>query len=160
MHYYDNSMSLLIIFVGQYLIFIVALVALSTTLLSERTVRNKLIVLAVLSFLIASGIAFVANIFYYDPRPFVIEHITPLIPHAPDNGFPSDHTLFAMVASAVTFVYKRKIGILLGVLAILIGISRVIAGVHHPIDIIGGVIIGIVATGIAWTAMKVLTGKS
>ncbi len=149
-------MRFLIAFTGQYLIFIVGLIALAVTLLSEKTVRNKIIVLAILSFLVAFGIASVAGIFYYDPRPFVIEDIIPLIPHRADNGFPSDHTLYAMVASATMFPYSHKIGILLGMLAVLVGVSRVIAGIHHPIDIVGSVAIAIAATCIAWVVMKVL----
>jgi undecaprenyl-diphosphatase len=147
----------LIVISGQYLFFIVGLIALIVTLLSEKTARNRLIMLAILSLLVAFGMASLAGILYYDPRPFVGEHTTPLIPHVPDNGFPSDHTLYTMVASATVFTYRRKTGILLGILAILAGVARVIAGVHHPIDIIGGAAIAVAATYIAWVLLKILS---
>lgn len=152
-------MSSLIIFTGKYLIFIIGLIAIIATLFSEKTVRNNIIILAIISSLIALALALVIGSFYYDPRPFVIDHFIPLIPHSPDNGFPSDHTLFGMVAAATMFIYHRKIGILLGILAILVGIARVIAGIHHPIDIIGGVLIAFAATSIAWLILKVLSRK-
>ncbi len=143
-------MTMLTIGTAQYLVIIVGLIVAIVTLLSEKPVRRNMIKLAILSFLIAFLIAFVAGIFYYDPRPFVVEHIDPLIPHQPDNGFPSDHTLIAMVMAATVFVFRRKLGILLGVLGILVGISRVVAEVHHPIDIVGSIVIAIMATYSAW----------
>jgi undecaprenyl-diphosphatase len=149
-------MSFLIVFTGKYVIFIVGLIALTTTLLSEKTVRNRIIMLAIPSFLFAFGIASVAGLLYYNPPPFVIEQTIPLIPHQADNGFPSDHTLYAMVAAADIFIYRRRIGILLGILAVLVGVARVIAGIHHPIDIVGGMAIAIAATCIAWVLMKAL----
>jgi undecaprenyl-diphosphatase len=152
-------MNLLIVFTGQYLIFIIGSVALAATLLSKKTMRNSTIVLAIPSFLIALAIATVAGRLYYDPRPFVTEHTTPLIPHSADNGFPSEHTLFAMVTAITMFIYSRKIGILLGILSILVGVARVIAGIHHPIDIIGSVVIAIAAVCIAWAVLKVLSKK-
>lgn len=152
-------MSALVIFTGKYLIFIIGLIAIIATLFSEKTVRNNIIILAIISFLLALAIAFVSGSLYYDPRPFVIDHFIPLIPHSPDNGFPSDHTLFGMVAAATVFIYHRKTGILLGILTILVGIARVIAGIHHPIDIIGGVLIAVAATSVAWAMLKVLSRK-
>jgi undecaprenyl-diphosphatase len=150
-------MTSLIVFIGKYFIFIIGLVALGVTIISESTVRNKLVILTILSLLIAFGMASLAGFLYYDPRPFVVEHTTPLINHIADNGFPSDHTLYAMSASATIFVYKRKTGIFLAILSILGGAARVIAGVHHPIDIIGGTLIATSATFIAWIILKILS---
>lgn len=150
-------MSFLIVFIGQYVVFIVGLIALAVTLFSEKSVRNKIIMLAIPSFLVAFGIASLAGTLYYNPRPFVLEQTIPLIPHEADNGFPSHHTLYAIVASASMFMYRLKTGILLGILAVLVGVSRVIAGIHHPIDIVGSVAIAIAATCIAWVIVKGLT---
>lgn len=150
-------MNFLIVFIGQYVVFIVGLIALTVTLFSGKKVRNKIIMLAIPSYLVAFGIASAAGILYYNPPPFVLEHTIPLIPHPADNGFPSDHTLYTMVASATMFMYRRKIGILLGILAVLVGICRVLAGIHHPIDIVGSVAIAIAATYIAWVTVKVIT---
>lgn len=149
-------MDTLIIIGAKYAIIAVALLALVTTLLSERKVRCNIIKLAVLSFPIAFLLALLASHLYYDTRPFVVEHIEPLIPHEADNGFPSNHTLYAMVAATTLFVYRRKPGVFLAILAILIGVSRVMADVHYPIDIVGSILIAIVATGLAWIMIKKL----
>jgi undecaprenyl-diphosphatase len=149
-------MDTLIVIGAKYLIYIIALLAVIATLLSERTVRCGIVKLALLSFPIAFLASLIAGQLFYDTRPFAVEHITPLIPHEADNGFPSDHTLFAMVAAAIIFVYSRKLGVLLGILGILIGVSRVMAKVHYPIDIVGSIAIAISATSFTWIILKTL----
>jgi undecaprenyl-diphosphatase len=149
-------MEFLVSAIAQYLIFVVAAAAVAFTLLSEKRVRNKIIALAILSFILAIILDRIAGWIYYDPRPFVAEHIQPLFPHAADNGFPSEHTLAAMVVAAVIFLYSRKMGIILGICAILIGITRVLSEVHHPVDIIASIVIAIISTAIAWVVLRIL----
>jgi len=147
-------MHTLIIIGAKYLIYIIAFVAVIATLLSEKTVRWNIIKLALLSFPIAYLLAFIAGHLFYDTRPFVVQHVEPLIPHGADNGFPSDHTLVAMVAATTIFVYRRKLGVFLGILAVLVGVSRVMAKVHYPIDIIGSIALAIASTCIAWIILR------
>jgi undecaprenyl-diphosphatase len=149
-------MDTLIVIGAKYLIFVVAFLAGTATLLSGKAVRWNIIKLAVLSFISAFLLALLASRLFYDTRPFVVEHIEPLIPHDADNGFPSEHALYAMVAAAVVFVYSRRLGVFLAILAVLMGLSRVFAKVHYPVDIVGSVAIAIAATGIAWIIFKTL----
>jgi undecaprenyl-diphosphatase len=149
-------MTVLITIAGQYLIIVVGLIAVVATIFSEKTVRWSIIKLAILSFGLAFLIAYIAGILYYDARPFAVENIQPLIPHLPDNGFPSDHTLAATVTAAVIFVYRRKLGILLGVLGILVGVTRIMAYLHHPIDIVASILIAVIATFCALQILKKL----
>ncbi|MEK7148079.1 MAG: phosphatase PAP2 family protein [Patescibacteria group bacterium] len=80
---------------------------------------------------------------YFDPRPFVIRGFGPLISHAPDNGFPSDHALLtASIAAIVTF-FDRKYAIALWLITLLVGISRMYVGVHHALDILGSIFIAL-----------------
>ena len=60
-------------------------------------------------------------------------------------GFPSDHTLFVTaITLAVWFETKQKIfSIILAGLIITICIGRVLALVHTPADVIGGVVIAL-----------------
>ena len=141
-------------FVARYLIFIIAFVAVMFTLVSDRTERNRTIALAVMAFPVALLMAWVAGLLYYHTRPFVVEGVQPLIPHESNNGFPSHHTMLAMATSAIVFVRSRKAGLLLGIMAILIGISRVIARLHYPVDVLGGAAIGIASTGVAWMTLR------
>ncbi len=147
-------MNSLIIIGAKYPIFAIIFIALAATALSEKTIRNRLVKLALLAIPIAFLIAFTGGQLFYNTRPFVVEHTEPLIAHVADNGFPSDHTLLAMVGAAVVFVYRRKLGVFLGILAVIVGVSRVFAKVHYPIDIVGSIVMAIAATCIAWTILR------
>jgi membrane-associated phospholipid phosphatase len=65
-------------------------------------------------------------------------------------GFPSDHVLFCMAISlAVWFeTTQRKIAVALFGLTALVGIGRIMALVHTPLDVLGGAVIACV--GIVW----------
>ena len=140
-------MDLVIIFAAKYLYLLTILMFL--VIVFVTTQRKKMIVLSLVAFPLALAVAKVLNLFIKNPRPFVVEHMKPLIDHAADNGFPSDHTLLTMTIAAIVFVYHRKLGIALAFCALVVGWARVMAKVHHPIDIVGSIIIAIVAVFLA-----------
>src|SRR5579862_3053467 len=82
---------------------------------------------------------------YFHPRPFVLEHIKPLVAHGADNGFPSEHATYTAAIASVLYFYKEKLGIAAFIIAVLVGFSRVLAHVHSPIDVLAGLAIGIIA---------------
>jgi membrane-associated phospholipid phosphatase len=52
------------------------------------------------------------------------------------------------VAATMAFVvwtYNRPLGAVLGVLALLVGIARVVAGLHYTIDIVASIVLAILA---------------
>lgn len=152
-------MDTLIIIGAKYLIYAIVFIALAATLLSERTIRNNIVKLALFSFPIALLMAFIGGLLFYDTRPFVAENIEPLILHEADNGFPSHHTLLAMTTAATIFIYIRRLGILLGILGILVGVSRVLADIHYPTDIVASIAIAVASTFIAWALLVKLFEK-
>src|SRR5260370_21746600 len=91
---------------------------------------------------------------YYDPRPFVVEHFAPLIPHKPSNGFPSDHVLWSAATAAIIFPSNDYLSLILWLLTILFGAARVHAGVHHPIDIVGSMLMAIVVAFIVYVIVR------
>lgn len=78
------------------------------------------------------------------PRPFVEnEHLVPLVHKPTSSSFPSSHTTSSFAAAS--FLFKRDIKKwLMLVLAFLISFSRIYVNVHHPSDVIVGMILGIV----------------
>lgn len=83
-------------------------------------------------------------------RPFELLGVEPGASFLDNPGFPSDHALFCMaITLAVLFEVRRKwIGITLIILTLAVCIGRVVALVHTPIDVIGGVAIACV--GAIW----------
>lgn len=83
-------------------------------------------------------------------RPFEILGVAPGASFLPNAGFPSDHALFTgFLTLAVWFETRRKkLAIILAVLTAAVCIGRVLALVHTPLDVIGGLIIA--SVGALW----------
>lgn len=84
----------------------------------------------------------VASIWQPDAaRPFVLMGVAPGAAYLDNAGFPSDHALFtAAVTLAVWFESRsRRIAIFLTIITLLVCVGRVLALVHSPLDVIGGV---------------------
>jgi undecaprenyl-diphosphatase len=93
----------------------------------------------------------ISSLLYFNPRPFVVGNFSPLIAHAADNGFPSEHTLLSAAMAALVYFFNKKLGSVLFVLALLVGAARVLAGVHHALDVAGSITI---AFGVALFIFK------
>ncbi len=83
-------------------------------------------------------------------RPFELMGVDPGAFYLNNPGFPSDHALFVTaITLAVWFETRmKKLTILMAGLVVLICIGRVLALVHTPFDVIGGVLIALV--GALW----------
>jgi len=120
---------------------------------------RELFALLVIALPAAYVVAKLAGLLFYNTRPFVVSNFAPLIFHLPDNGFPSDHTLLVGAVSTIIFFYNKKLGIILWAISILVGISRVLAGVHHTVDIIGSVVIAVVVGIVIYEIYQYILAK-
>ncbi|EKD59061.1 MAG: Bacitracin transport permease protein BCRC [uncultured bacterium] len=137
----ENFQDMLIIFGAKYLIFFAIVFAGLYFLSLSRESKRRTIVFAIIALPLSYVAAKISSYFYYDARPFVVGNFTSLIPHAADNGFPSDHTLLASGLAGIILLFDKKKGAVLAGVAILVGVSRVLAGVHHATDIVGSMVI-------------------
>ena len=147
-------MDTLIIFCAKYLFLVspVMLIWLFVTKSGENRRKLGIHVLSILG--LSYLLSLVARALYYSPRPFVSGNFEPLIHHIPDNGFPSDHTLiFAAIATA-SALFDRKIAAILWILTIVVGSARVLAGVHHTIDIVGSIVIALIAKWLVYFVLE------
>jgi undecaprenyl-diphosphatase len=150
----------LIIVSAKYLIALPVIVLAAYFIFANRAQKYRLTWMAVIAMTLAYALARIASDLYNDPRPFVVGHFTPLVAHAADNGFPSDHTLLAATIAALVFYFNKTTGAVLFIVALLIGFSRVAAGIHHPVDVAGSAVIGIVAVIVAHYLVKGLRRAS
>lgn len=83
-------------------------------------------------------------------RPFVEQGVQAGAAYINNPGFPSDHALVATVVVIAVYCLTpyKKTAYVLVVLALLMCIARVLALVHTPLDIIGGIAAGLV--GALW----------
>ena len=138
---FDN----VIIFFAVYFPYLVIALAGIFLLFYRKSWREFFIVF------ISSGVAYVFSkvlkILIHMPRPFdAFSQVSSLIPET-GYAFPSGHATFFMALAVAIFLLHKKVGYVFMFFAFLIGLSRITAGVHFPIDILGGFVLG---TGVSY----------
>ena len=106
---------------------------------SERFLRFMLIPLGTL--IVISIIRYVINA----KRPYEVYDYTPAVnKNTKGKSFPSRHTVSAFIIAMAFMYIQPKLGVIMLVVATLIGVTRVLSGVHFIRDVIGGAVIGVV----------------
>lgn len=79
------------------------------------------------------------------PRPFkTIPSLHVLISLPNDYSFPSGHAALTMALATAVYMYHKRLGALLFALAIIVGLARIYVGVHYPLDVGVGFLIGFI----------------
>jgi len=99
------------------------------------------------------GIVELIRFLWERPRPFIENNVNLLVEAANKASFPSGHAAFYFALSTVIFLYNKKAGILFFIASFLISISRVFVGIHWPLDILAGALVGIFS---GWLILKIL----
>lgn len=93
----------------------------------------------------AGVIAFILQLFLKliitHERPF-LQGIYSFYEYGSFESFPSGHALVFMALAVAMFYIHRNIGFILIALAFIIGFARMIVGIHWPVDIISGWLLG------------------
>ncbi|MFZ3011984.1 MAG: phosphatase PAP2 family protein [Minisyncoccia bacterium] len=129
-----------VIFTADTLPYLVVVLAGSFLLFYRKSWRELFLVFG------SSGVAYVFSkilkILIHVDRPFIeFSNVQSLFF---ENGFafPSTHAMFFATLAVSIFLLHKKVGVLFIFFAFLIGMARIIAGVHFPFDILGGFILG------------------
>src|SRR3979409_1476675 len=99
------------IFGAKYLFIVIGGIALVYFLKQPRSRRKRIVIFAALTLPLTYIVSKIGALLYNDPRPFVAGHFIPLIPHEPDNGFPSDHVLLCAGIAALIYPSSRSLSL-------------------------------------------------
>jgi undecaprenyl-diphosphatase len=142
-------LDILILFCAEYLWIFWTLVIIMILVLRVNTKRERLWNAMPLVF--AGASALIANLvssLIASPRPFLsIPNLETLFVHGGYDAFPSGHTSFMFAFAVSVYALNKPLGYASMIVAVIVGISRVAAGVHWPTDILGGIVLGCVIGG-------------
>jgi len=142
LYHVGGTFSILVYFFAETFPYIVAVGAIYIALRLYR-VRPNLSLALVTSVIVARFLAVpLIRIFIERPRPFVGSEVFSPLFEPSGFSFPSGHATVFFAIAVVMYVWNKKIGSLFIVSAVLVSLARVFAGVHYPLDIIGGAILG------------------
>lgn len=143
-------LDMLMIFFAEWLGYI--LIALLVFVFIKNRQRHQEMFLVSLGSALIARYVFVnvIRLFYYNPRPFLVTtDIVQLVNHETTSSFPSGHASFYFALAIGVYLYNKKAGRGYLISAGLIGFARVWGGVHWPLDIVAGALLGIATAMLA-----------
>jgi len=149
-------MEIIVIFLANYLHLFVLLGGVLLVWQLPPQKRTAFVLTGLIALPLAFILGEVAGLLFPNPRPFVELGVSPLIPHETSNGFPSTHALGALTIAFTAILYNRKVGLLLVGMAVLVGVGRILALVHSPLDVAGSVLIAVGSIGVAFFVVQKL----
>ena len=109
-------------------------------------------VAAALASIVALEVAQVISGFWDRPRPYeghLEAHL--FVAASPDPSFPSDHATVAFAIAISILLRNRRLGLITLAMAALVGLSRIVVGVHYPSDVAAGALLGTLAALLIWS---------
>ena len=137
----------------------VLVIVISSKWVLNRQDVKKLAILSFASLLLTGVIVFVIKFAVQEPRPSILlSHVKLLSTTSDPNAFPSGHTasIFSIV-SIIVFESKKRLSVrnlALILFAVIIGFSRIYIGLHFPLDVLIGAVMGIIGAFIIYKLDK------
>jgi len=113
--------------------------------LEQRKLNQKTLVATSIAVALTCVWIFIFRIsdFLCRPRPSEDHEIIVLTYLHEGSSFPSETAAVAFAFATAVWIGNRKVGIVIGILAILWCFARIYCGTHYPLDIVAGALIGI-----------------
>ncbi len=136
----------LIVFLASYLPYVLIVAAVIFLFWHTENKKGKLreiffvFVVALLAWLLATLIKNLVHTL----RPYaVLDAVYKLFQPNDIFSFPSGHATFFAALATSLYLRHKKVGLIFALGALLIGLARIVSGVHFPLDILGGFALGL-----------------
>lgn len=110
--------------------------------LSGDSKRQAAVLRAALAIPLSGFILEAMNALYFRPRPFTDYEVNLLFYHPSDSSFPSNAATVAWAIAVALWTGDPRVGTIGMLLAAGISWARVYGGVHYPLDVVAGALLG------------------
>jgi undecaprenyl-diphosphatase len=121
---------------------------------------KKIIIMSALAGLFSwRVIGKLTSAFYFRERPFTntIIDLKEIVFHRPTYSFPSDHAIFFASIFLIFWLYGyRKLAVFILIIGLTNSLMRIMVGLHYPLDILAGWMLGLAVAGIFFWQRKFL----
>ena len=107
-----------------------------------REQNQRAVLSAIAALVVANILVKLLNAVYLRPRPFATHTLTLLFYRPFDSSFPSNAAAVAFCVATSVWLFHRRVGLGMYVIALLFSLARMCSGVHYPSDILGGMAVG------------------
>lgn len=137
------------------------LIVIILSIIYKKPFIKRMALLCLFSLLLADGIALILKHIILEPRPFVtLDNVHLLVVEDDPHSFPSGHTTSTFaVLSVLVFKFRHEFwSVVLILFGIVIGFSRIYVGVHYPLDVFAGCVIGVLSAYFTYRCEDKLVG--
>jgi undecaprenyl-diphosphatase len=132
------------VFIAEYALYLV--IGIAIIYLFTNNYNRLMVLYSIMAIFIAEVFGKLAGLVHQNNQPFAeLANVNQLIEKTVDNSFPSDHTIIVFALCFSFWICKKGWNSLWVLLAILVGISRIWAGVHYPGDVAAGAFLSILS---------------
>jgi len=158
----DGTMRLLVndYFVPTTLFLLLVYLWFGGRTMADRESNQRAVIQVIVAYLLANVIVKACNLLYFRPRPFSTQEVTLLFYRPSDSSLPSNPAAVGFAFTAAVWQQNRNLGAVMGLLASLFALARVYCGVHFPLDVMSGALVGVFAAYVTTRAERVLTPLS
>jgi len=123
----------------------------------DRSADHAAAIYTIVALAIAMAVLKGLNLLFFRPRPFTAhDGVHLLFYHPSDSSLPSNAATVAFVFAVGIARRSPRLGALAIALGSLLGISRIIGGVHYPLDIVAGVLLGAASVALVYRCSRPL----
>ena len=124
--------------------------------LKNRVIYQKCVFISFIGLAIANLNVALVNFIFFRDRPFNNHEVTLLFYEPTDSSFPSNAIAATTALACGIWIANKRLGSISFGAVLIFGFIRIFSGIHYPIDILGGLLIGILSTVVARYIIKLL----